>query len=75
MKAATISTLTLMIGVLCASTPGQAETIRKVTGLNYFDRDRAFEGYTVFAAQGNATTYALDMEGSVVHSWPMGLNR
>ncbi len=74
MKATTISTLTLMIGAMYASTAGQAETIRTVTGLSYWDRDRAFEGYTVFAAQGNGTTYALDMAGNVVHSWPIGGN-
>ena len=74
MKATTISTLTLMIGAMYASTAGQAETIRTVTGLSYWDRDRAFEGYTVFAAQGIGTTYALDMAGNVVHSWPIGGN-
>ena len=74
MKATTISTLTLMIGAMYASTAGQAETIRTVTGLSYWDRDRAFEGYTVFAAQGIGTTYALDMAGNVAHSWPIGGN-
>ena len=74
MKATTTSTLTLMIGAMYASTAGQAETIRTVTGLSYWDQDRAFEGYTVFAAQGIGTTYALDMAGNVVHSWPIGGN-
>ena len=69
-----ISGLTLMIGGLCAIATGQAETIRNFTGLNYWDEERAFEGYTLFGAQGNSTTYLLDMEGNVVHSWPISGN-
>ena len=69
-----IFALTTMIGVLCATTAGQAETIRNFTGLNYWDEERAFEGYTLFGAQGNSTTYLLDMEGKVVHSWPISGN-
>jgi hypothetical protein len=59
---------------ICSATLGYAETIRKVTGLNYVDKERAYDGYTVFSSQGNATTYALDMDGNVVHSWPIGGN-
>ena len=74
MNATNISALALLMGVLCATTAGQAETIRNFTGLNYWDEERAFEGYTLFGAQGNATTYLLDMEGNVVHSWPISGN-
>lgn len=74
MNTTNVSALALLVGVLCASTAGQAETIRNITGLNYWDEERAFEGYTLFGAQGNATTYLLDMEGNVVHSWPISGN-
>ncbi|MFL2554162.1 MAG: aryl-sulfate sulfotransferase [Candidatus Rariloculaceae bacterium] len=59
---------------LCSATLGYAETLRTVTGLNYVDKERAFDGYTVFSVIGAATTYALDMDGNVVHSWPIGGN-
>lgn len=74
MNTTNVSAPALLMGVLCASTAGQAETIRNFTGLNYWDEERAFEGYTLFGAQGNATTYLLDMEGNVVHSWPISGN-
>ena len=59
---------------LCCATLGYADTIRTVTGLNYVDKERAFDGYTLFAALGDATTYLLDMDGNVVHIWPTGGN-
>ena len=74
MNTTNVSALALLMGILCASTAGQAETIRNFTGLNYWDEERTFEGYTLFGAQGNATTYLLNMEGNVVHSWPISGN-
>ncbi len=64
----------ILVIVLCSATAGQAETLRKITGLTYWDQEQAYDGYTLFGAQGNATTYLLDMEGNVVHSWPIGGN-
>ena len=63
----------LLLIALCSATLGYAETLRTVTGLNYVDKERAFDGYTVFSVIGAATTYALDMDGNVVHSWPIGV--
>ena len=66
--------LAALAAVVFGAAVSQAETLRKVTGLSYWDRERAYEGYTLFGAQGNATTYLLDMEGNVVHSWPISGN-
>ena len=45
---------------------GAAEAPR--TGLLLND-DEAFDGYTLFAPLRSTTTYLIDMEGQVVHSW------
>ena len=60
-----------LLVALCSATLGYAESLRTVTGLNYIDKARAFDGYTLFAALGDGTTYLLDMEGNVVNSWPI----
>ena len=60
-----------LLVALCSATLGYAESLRTVTGLNYIDKERAFDGYTLFAALGDGTTYLLDMEGNVVNSWPI----
>ena len=67
-KATLWGAVSAFVVVLCGLSVGQAETIRTATGLNYHDSARAYEGYTLFAAQGNNTTYLLDMEGNVVES-------
>lgn len=61
--------LPLLIISVLTTTIAQADSLRKVTGLSHWDKDRAFDGYTVFGAQGNNITYAIDMQGNVVHSW------
>ncbi len=40
------------------------------TELRYWNRERAYNGYTLFGAGG--TTYLIDMEGYVVNTWPTG---
>lgn len=44
---------------------GPTETI-------YWDESKAFTGYTLFGTGG--TTYLIDMEGKVVHTWKTGTN-
>ncbi|WP_243545108.1 aryl-sulfate sulfotransferase [Pseudodesulfovibrio tunisiensis] len=39
------------------------------TGVLKYDRDAAFEGYTLFDPGMGTTTYLIDMEGNVVHTW------
>lgn len=41
MNTTNVSAPALLMSVLCASTAGQAETIRHFTGLNYWDEERA----------------------------------
>ncbi|KNF07197.1 hypothetical protein CLPU_21c00150 [Gottschalkia purinilytica] len=40
------------------------------TGLIAYDREKAFEGYTLFTPiSSDGTVYLIDMEGNVVHKW------
>jgi len=48
------------------------ETLQGPTELRYLDRDKVYDGYTLFASRG--TSYLIDMEGYVVHTWPIGTN-
>ena len=42
------------------------------TGVVYYDSDQAYEGYTLFATRGES--YLIDMEGNLIHTWPIGTN-
>lgn len=42
------------------------------TEVRYWDSSRAYNGYTLFGSGG--TTYLIDMEGRMVHSWKIGTN-
>ncbi len=45
---------------------------RGAHGLIAHDRERAFDGYTLFAPMmGDGTVYLIDMQGEVAHSWRM----
>jgi len=48
------------------------------TELIYWDKEKAYNGYTLFhprkAHPSVAKIYLIDMEGNVVHSWPGGNN-
>ena len=46
--------------------------LERSTELQYWDASRAYNGYTFFGVGGR--TYLLDMEGLVVHTWPIGTN-
>ena len=48
------------------------ERLQGPTQVTYWDRTKTYNGYTLFGAQG--TTYLLDMEGRVAHTWPVGVN-
>ncbi|MCX7017769.1 MAG: aryl-sulfate sulfotransferase, partial [Candidatus Sumerlaeota bacterium] len=66
-------TVTFFIWVACNQFAALAyEAQSGPTELRYWDQDRAFEGYTFFGAMG--TTYLIDMQGRVVHTWPIGTN-
>jgi len=46
--------------------------LQRPTELQYWDPATADNGYNFFGAIG--TSYLLDMEGRVVHTWPVGTN-
>lgn len=48
------------------------DALQRPTELQYWDATRADNGYNFFGVSG--TTYLLDMEGKVVHTWPVGNN-
>ena len=37
--------------------------------LTYYDKSKAFNGYTLFSPFGGKYTFLIDMEGNLVHSW------
>jgi hypothetical protein len=49
-----------------------AERLQGPTELLYWDKTKAHNGYTLFAAAG--TSYLIDMQGRVVHTWAIGTN-
>jgi hypothetical protein len=58
---------------LLAATPLLAyERLQGPTELLFRDREKALDGYTLFGV-GNRT-FLLDMDGRVVHTWPLGTN-
>ncbi|MCX6868372.1 MAG: aryl-sulfate sulfotransferase [Verrucomicrobia bacterium] len=48
------------------------DALARPTELQYWDATRADNGYNFFGVSG--TSYLLDMEGRVVHTWPIGNN-
>jgi len=48
------------------------DALQRPTELQYWDSSKADNGYTLFGVSG--ITYLLDMEGRVVHTWPIGTN-
>ena len=46
------------------------ESLQGPTELLYWDKEKAFNGYTLFAAHGKS--YLIDMEGQVINTWPIG---
>ncbi len=48
------------------------ERLQGPTELLYWNKEKAFQGYTLFGVAG--LTFLLDMEGRVVHTWPVGTN-
>ena len=57
----------------CLTLPVSAyERLQGPTQLLYWDKAQTSDGYTLFGAQG--VSYLIDMEGYVVHTWPLGIN-
>ena len=51
---------------------GGATTVQHTTEMRYWDKTKAYNGYTLFGAAG--TSYLIDMEGNVVNTWKLGTN-
>ena len=67
MKCTTVSTIVICLAATIATAhealQGPTETIQ-------WDKERAYNGYTLFSARG--TSYLIDMEGQVINTWPIG---
>ncbi|MHC4718473.1 MAG: hypothetical protein ACYS5V_15995, partial [Planctomycetota bacterium] len=48
------------------------ETLQGPTELRCWNKEKAYNGYTLFGAHG--TAWLIDMEGSLVRTWRMGTN-
>jgi hypothetical protein len=48
------------------------ESFMVKTETRYWDASRTYDGYTLFGTRG--TTYLIDFEGHVIHTWPIGTN-
>lgn len=57
---------------LCSLPTHAYEAIQGPTELLFWDKTNSFVGYTWFGVRG--TTYLLNMEGRVLHTWPLGTN-
>lgn len=40
-------------------------------GVTIYDKEKAFQGYTLFAPMGCPDTWLMDMEGNMIHHWKM----
>ena len=63
--------LITFLAVSCSFiSPEAHESIRGATGLLKYDAAKAFQGYTLIPPNEDKTTYLVDMEGYIVHTWP-----
>ncbi len=67
-----IQTAFLLACVALASPALAYERLQGPTELLFCDQAKAFNGYTLFGV--GSRTYLLDLEGRVVHTWPVGTN-
>lgn len=60
----------LMFMITCLSPVYGYEALTGPTGVLAYDQEKAYDGYTLFSPMiGCKTTYLIDMEGNVVHTW------
>jgi hypothetical protein len=62
----------LALAVLAAGCSLAYERLQGPTELLFCDKEKAFAGYTLFGV--GSRTYLLDLDGQVVHTWPIGTN-
>lgn len=66
------NTLILFIYLLISARLFSQECFYVATETRYWDASKAYNGYTLFGTRG--VTYLIDMEGHVIHTWPIGTN-
>ncbi len=62
----------LALGAQIVCTAQAYESFQGATELLYWDKAKTDDGYTFFGVRG--TSYLVDMEGRVAHTWPVGTN-
>ena len=50
------------------------ESLQGPTEMLYWDKEKAYNGYTLFGANSNNNSYLIDMEGNVINTWSPGKN-
>jgi sugar lactone lactonase YvrE/formylglycine-generating enzyme required for sulfatase activity len=69
----TLSTILAAATLFVCSKPLHAyERLQGPTEVTYWNKTNAYTGYTFFGVRSN--TYLINMEGRVVHTWPVGTN-
>ena len=61
-----------MLVLLAAGAASAYEAFQGPTELIYWSTNQTASGYTFFGVRG--TSYLIDMEGRVAHTWPIGTN-
>lgn len=65
--------LMLALSLLLPAFPaGAVESFRTPTGVIAWEKQDAFDGYTIISPGTQTDTYLIDMEGRVVHTWKTG---
>jgi len=63
-------TLALIILITTVGSPVYAyQSHYGPTELTYYDKTKAFNGYTLFSPFRARNTFLIDMEGNLIHSW------
>ncbi|MYF70297.1 MAG: hypothetical protein F4181_10200 [Proteobacteria bacterium] len=61
----------MLAGVLMSGLAEAYEAFQGPTELIYHDAQRAYRGYTMFTPSRGRNTYLIDMNGEVIHTWPI----
>lgn len=72
MKARCVPKVLATVLSFLVATAGAYERLQGPTELLFWNKGKACNGYTLFGVGG--TSYLIDMEGRVVHSWRLGTN-
>ena len=70
MKSAILLLLAAFVFAFFSEDSRAYESLQGPTELLLWDKEKAWNGYTLFGTRGRS--YLIDMEGRVVHTWPIG---